>query len=79
MHEHYLVKETRVCVQREVPAKCCHGSYGARQLLWRFWSQWKQAVRWQRSTAQFSYDPHSYSQNFDDGCFHDHLSPLAPP
>ncbi|KAI5599976.1 hypothetical protein POPTR_002G257600v4 [Populus trichocarpa] len=33
----------------------------------RFRAQWKQAFGWKRSSAQCSYDPYSYSLNFDDG------------
>ncbi|KAF6144459.1 hypothetical protein GIB67_024686 [Kingdonia uniflora] len=38
-----------------------------RKLCWRFMSQWKQSEGWKRKNARFSYDPYSYSQNFDDG------------
>ncbi|KAA8550715.1 hypothetical protein F0562_002399 [Nyssa sinensis] len=65
-------------VKRRAPVESCNGSYVMRQLFWRFKSQWKQALRWQRHTAKYRYDPHSYSQNFDDGCFHDHPSSFAP-
>ncbi|KAJ4969297.1 hypothetical protein NE237_015998 [Protea cynaroides] len=41
-----------------------YGSY----VLWRIKSWSKQALRWQRhKNKRFSYDPQSYSQNFDDG------------
>ncbi|GMY06246.1 hypothetical protein FCV25MIE_01485 [Fagus crenata] len=55
--------------KRRASLDCCHGSYVLRQLLWKFKSQWKQAFRRQRSSAQYSYDLHSYSLNFDDGLF----------
>ncbi|KAM0050922.1 hypothetical protein Hdeb2414_s0007g00229351 [Helianthus debilis subsp. tardiflorus] len=56
-----------------------HGGGGGggvlKQLTWRFKSQWKQALGWQTTTGnRHGYDPHSYSQNFDDGFLYDHLS-----
>lgn len=56
--------------KRRAPLDCCHGSYVLRQLVWKFKSQWKQALNQQRSSAQYSYDLHSYSLNFDDGSPH---------
>ncbi|KAK9146214.1 hypothetical protein Sjap_006117 [Stephania japonica] len=53
---------------------CCCSSPKTRQLFWRLKSQLKQHMRWERRAIQFSYDPESYSQNFDDGCSSDHLS-----
>ncbi|GLT41448.1 hypothetical protein SLA2020_155140 [Shorea laevis] len=41
--------------------------YVLKQLVWKVKSQCREALRWQRSTMQFSYDFHSYSLNFDDG------------
>ncbi|KAB5569856.1 hypothetical protein DKX38_003649 [Salix brachista] len=38
---------------------------------WRFRTQWKHAFGWRRSRAQCSYDPYSYSLNFDDGFSHE--------
>lgn len=68
-----------VSTGRKSPTRLKRGSYLFRHLIWRFKSQWKQALRWERNTVQYSYDPGSYSKNFDDGCSQDdHLSPLAP-
>jgi len=58
---------TLVSVKRRLPF-CRHGgSSFLMQLFWKFRTQWKQAFRWQRSSAQCSYDLYSYSLNFDDG------------
>lgn len=65
-------------IQRRAPVSCCHGSYVARQLVWRLKSLWKAAVKWQRSSIRYGYDAHSYSKNFDDGSFKDRPSPLVP-
>lgn len=54
-------------VKRRTLLDCCHGAYALRQLAGKFKSQWKQTLGWQRSRAQYSYDLHSYSLNFDDG------------
>lgn len=51
---------------------CCHGSRLLRQLVWKFKSLWKQNFCLQRSKAQYSYDLHSYSLNFDDGFSNDY-------
>nr|DAD20033.1 TPA_asm: hypothetical protein HUJ06_021496 [Nelumbo nucifera] len=55
-----------------------HESDVSRQLVCWFKSQWKQAKRWRREGSRFSYDIHSYSQNFDDGFLDDCHSPCVP-
>lgn len=41
-----------------------------RHLMSKFRSQWRQlVVKSRQSKGRFGYDPESYSQNFDDGCF----------
>lgn len=81
-----------VCFRRGVKMECHGGGGGGgggsdflRQLICRFKSQWKQALRRERSSTSsalysYAYDIQSYSQNFDDGtnCLDEHLSPLAP-
>ena len=62
------------CVGRRGPVVLCCGLYFLRQLVWKLKSQWKHSLR-RQSRVQYSYDPYSYSQNFDDGFFHDHISP----
>ncbi|KAB1212066.1 hypothetical protein CJ030_MR5G024638 [Morella rubra] len=65
---------TVVSAKRRALLDCCRGSNLLRQLVWKFKSGWKQNLGWQRSKAQYSYDLHSYSLNFDDGFFCGHLS-----
>lgn len=56
-----------VSLKRQVPfGRRCESSF-LMQLAARFRAQWKQAFGWKRSSAQCSYDPYSYSLNFDDG------------
>lgn len=56
-----------VSLKRQVPfGRRCESSF-LMQLASRFRAQWKQAFGWKRSSAQCSYDPYSYSLNFDDG------------
>ncbi|PRQ25734.1 hypothetical protein RchiOBHm_Chr6g0286891 [Rosa chinensis] len=50
------------------------GSHLLGQLIRKLKSQCKQAFGRQKRYAQFSYDIHSYSLNFDNG-FDDHVSP----
>nr|XP_009788850.1 PREDICTED: uncharacterized protein LOC104236594 [Nicotiana sylvestris] len=69
---------TSVSIERRAPVNCFQGLYIARQLYWRLKSRWRQLLSWRRSSVRFSYDPYSYSQNFDDGCSKEHPSPLAP-
>ncbi|XXG44112.1 hypothetical protein AAC387_Pa01g3994 [Persea americana] len=65
---------TLVRVQSQaMMTKWCCGSMVLRQLVWRLKSQWRQFTRSRRRRVRFSYDLHSYSQNFDDGSLH-HLS-----
>ncbi|KAL5996921.1 hypothetical protein ACLOJK_007846 [Asimina triloba] len=45
---------------------CWSGATILRQLLWKLKSQWRQAIGSHKDRLRFSYDPHSYSQNFDD-------------
>nr|GMD13958.1 uncharacterized protein LOC109173736 [Ipomoea batatas] len=65
--------------KRAAPRNWCVG----RHLEWRV-RLWCRKLReaalgcQRKSMQQFSYDPQSYSQNFDDGHFKEHLSPLAP-
>ncbi|XAR61057.1 hypothetical protein NMG60_11034653 [Bertholletia excelsa] len=68
-----------LCLPNRAQVECPHGSQVLRKLMWWFKSRWKRALRWERSCAIYSYDFHSYSQNFDDGSLDDeHVSPLAP-
>ncbi|GLT41294.1 hypothetical protein SLA2020_153690 [Shorea laevis] len=57
---------TTVSARRKTPLCCCT-RYVLKQLVWRVKAQCRQALRWQRSSMQFSYDFQSYSLNFDDG------------
>ncbi|KAF9688507.1 hypothetical protein SADUNF_Sadunf02G0204200 [Salix dunnii] len=60
-----------VSLKRQVPSgRRCESSF-LMQLVSKFRTQWKQAFGWQRSKAQCSYDPYSYSLNFDDGFSHE--------
>ncbi|XP_002526557.2 uncharacterized protein LOC8266481 [Ricinus communis] len=61
-------------VRNRVPFSCCCGLRVLRQLLWKFRTQWKQALGWRRNSVKYSYDIHSYSLNFDDGLYHDNHS-----
>ncbi|CAL5432583.1 unnamed protein product [Camellia sinensis] len=68
--------------QRRAQVEIHHGScaFLLGKLICRLKSQWKQTLRWERrtSTVLYSYDIQSYSQNFDDGCLDEHISPFAP-
>ena len=48
-------------------------SMSVKQMMWRLRYQFRQAVGSPRKhdagRMSFGYDPKSYSQNFDDGCF----------
>lgn len=65
---------TLVSFKRRALLDCSCGSYLLRQSVRKFKSLWKQDFSWQRSKAKFSYDLRSYTLNFDDGFFNDHLS-----
>lgn len=67
-----------ISVQKRLQENCCHVSYYARLLIWRFNSQWKQILRRKSNTIRYNYDAQSYSQNFDEGRSDDNPSPLAP-
>ncbi|GLU03707.1 hypothetical protein SLE2022_208930 [Rubroshorea leprosula] len=54
-----------VSARRKAPLSCWT-RYVLKQLVWKVKAQCRQALRWQRSSMQFSYDFHSYSLNFDD-------------
>lgn len=43
-----------------------------RHLVWKVRSQWRRLAMksCRQSRMRFGYDPESYSQNFDDGCFY---------
>ncbi|KAL9397859.1 hypothetical protein Peur_012112 [Populus x canadensis] len=56
-----------VSLKRQVPFGRRYESSFLMQLASRFRAHWKQAFGWKRSGAQCSYDPYSYSLNFDDG------------
>lgn len=56
-----------VSLKRQVPFGRRYESSFLMQLASRFRAKWKQAFGWKRSSAQCSYDPYSYSLNFDDG------------
>ncbi|KAL4190527.1 hypothetical protein AMTRI_Chr07g76160 [Amborella trichopoda] len=38
-----------------------------RHLLWRVKASWRQGMGMRKNKVKFSYDPSSYSRNFDDG------------
>ncbi|XVE72868.1 hypothetical protein DITRI_Ditri11bG0072800 [Diplodiscus trichospermus] len=62
-----------ISVQR-MPTLCCRSKSCAwKQFVWKLKSQWREALRLQRSSMQFSYDFHSYSLNFDDGFSREHI------
>lgn len=67
-----------ISFQKRLQENCCHGSYYARLLIWRFKSPWSKLLRRKSNTIRYNYDAQSYSQNFDEGCSDDNPSPLAP-
>ncbi|KAK8640221.1 hypothetical protein V6N13_007980 [Hibiscus sabdariffa] len=56
-----------ICVERRSTLCCCSKFHELKQFVSKLKSQWRKAMRLQRSSMQFSYDFHSYSLNFDDG------------
>ncbi|KAJ6687216.1 hypothetical protein OIU79_016856 [Salix purpurea] len=61
-----------VSLTRQAPSgRRCESSSFLMQLVSKFRTQWKHAFGWRRSRAQCSYDPYSYSLNFDDGFSHE--------
>lgn len=57
---------------RRLSFSCCCGLHVLKKLVLKFRTKWKQALGWQRSSIQYSYDLYSYSLNFDDGLCHGH-------
>nr|KYP74136.1 hypothetical protein KK1_006804 [Cajanus cajan] len=62
-------------VQRRAPLGCLPPSCILRQAFCKLRNRLKQALVWQRSTPQYSYDFRSYSLNFDDGISNDQIPP----
>ncbi|XVE77967.1 hypothetical protein DITRI_Ditri13aG0106800 [Diplodiscus trichospermus] len=65
-NDRYAVKLTNV--QRRSTLR-----WRSRSYVLKLKSQWRQALRLQRSSMKFSYDIHSYSLNFDDGFSREHI------
>lgn len=52
--------------RRKTPLDSCT-RYLLKKLVWKVKSECRKALKWQRSSTQFSYNFHNYSLNFDDG------------
>ncbi|KAK8496308.1 hypothetical protein V6N12_063881 [Hibiscus sabdariffa] len=69
--DEYAVK--LIGVERRPDLCCCSKLHALKQFVLKLKSQWRKAMRLQRSSTQFSYDFHSYSLNFDDGFSREHI------
>ncbi|RDX70928.1 hypothetical protein CR513_49778, partial [Mucuna pruriens] len=62
-------------VPRRAQLGCFPPSCFMRHVFCKLKNRLKQALVWQRTSPQFSYDFRSYSLNFDDGLSNDHIPP----
>ncbi|KAL4312051.1 hypothetical protein GQ457_01G056120 [Hibiscus cannabinus] len=69
--DEYAVK--LIGVERQPDLCCCSKLHALKQFVLKLKSQWRKAMRLQRSSTQFSYNLHSYSLIFDDGFLREHI------